>query len=110
MKVVSFTQATVPCKAGVKGTKGSSGSSGSNGTAGSNATGNGNDGGNGGPGGNAFFSGGNGGDGGHTTFGNETTATATDISTPTIKFGATEFEHGLGGSDQDGGVVMYLIW
>lgn len=51
-----------------------------------------------------------GGDGGHTTFGNETTATATQISTPTIKFGATEFEHGVGGAGQDGGVVLYLIW
>ena len=35
---------------------------------------------------------------------------ATDISTPSIKFGATEFFHECGGSGQDGGIVMYLQW
>ena len=60
----------------------------------------------GGPGGD----GSDGGDGGHTYFGDESTVGATDISTPSIKFGVTEFSHECGGSGRDGGIVMYLQW
>lgn len=102
MKQVAFTQATVPCQAGVRGSTGVAGTRGSDGSdAGTFSSPS-----SGGPGG----GGGPGGPGGATYFGNESTADATDLSTPTIKFGATEFEHGCGGPGQNGGVVLYLIW
>lgn len=97
MKQVTFTQDLVPCKVGAKGTNGTPGS---NGSSGSGNGGDGGDGTDGAPGGNGI----------HTVFGSETTAGSTIVSTPTIKFGATEFEHGCGGPGQDGGVVMYLMW
>lgn len=56
----------------------------------------------------------NGGNGLHTTFGGVSTASALPYSNgrspATLTFGKTTFEHGLGGSDQDGGVVFYLQW
>ncbi|AKJ71712.1 hypothetical protein TIN2_22 [Tsukamurella phage TIN2] len=102
VKQVAFTQAVVPCRVGVRGSTGAPGTRGTDGSdAGTFSSPS-----SGGPGGD----GSPGGPGGATYFGNEDTIDATDISTPTIKFGATEFEHGCGGPGQDGGVVLYLIW
>lgn len=55
-----------------------------------------------------------GGDGLHTLFGDLSTIMAMPYSTgrspATLTFGKTTFEHGVGGSDQDGGVVFYIQW
>lgn len=58
--------------------------------------------------------GGRGGDGLHTLFGDISTIMAMPYSTgrspASLSFGKTTFEHGVGGSDQNGGVVFYIQW
>lgn len=53
-------------------------------------------------------------DGGHTTAMGVSTASGLPYSTgrsvPTIKFGITEFTHGLGAAETQGGVVFYYQW